>query len=152
MKELNVVYVEDDDNDVTLLRYAMRKAEINVPMSRLADGQAAIEYLSGHGKYRDREKYPLPDLMLLDIKMPVMDGLHVLKWVRAHPEFAGLVIIMMSSSDEAGDVRRAYERGANSDVVKSPDLQSQLKIVRAFHAWWCEVNCCAPAKRTPREH
>jgi CheY-like chemotaxis protein len=152
MKDLNIMYVEDEENDVTLLRYALRKAEMELPMRHLSDGASAMEYLSGRGKYRDRLKYPLPDLMLLDIKMPVMDGLSLLKWVRSQPDLACLVVIMLSSSDEESDVRQAYERGANSYVMKSPDLTAQVKMLRSFRDWWCDQNCSVPPKRVQREH
>src|ERR1041385_3518195 len=135
-KELNVIYVDDDENDVTLLRYALRKAGVELAMQHLPDGLVAVEYLRGAGKYRNREKYPLPNLLLLDIKMPGMGGLDVLKWVRAQRELSGVVVIMFSTSDEESDVRRAYERGANSYVVKSVDLEEGARMARAFQAWW----------------
>src|SRR5437660_6777577 len=132
MRGLSIVYVEDDENDVMLLRHALRKAGIEAPIRHLCDGEAALQYLGGQGKYRDRARYPLPNLMLLDIKMPVMDGLSVLKWIRKQPQLQSLVVIVFSSSDLESDVRHAYECGANSYVVKPNGLESEVGLVRSF--------------------
>jgi CheY-like chemotaxis protein len=150
-RELNVIYVDDDENDVMLLRYALNQAGVELPMQHLPDGEVAMKYLRGDGKYHNRAKYPMPDLLLLDIKMPGMDGLSLLKWIRSQPELCGLVVIMFSSSDEESDVRRAYERGANSYIVKSADFQAQVRMARAFQAWWLEVNHHPRSSRASRE-
>jgi len=152
MKELRIIYVEDDENDVMLLRHVLRKAGVSIPIQHVPDGETAIEYLSGQGKYRDRDRYPLPHLMLMDIKMPGRDGLSVLKWIRSQRELCSLVVIVFSSSDLDTDVRRAYECGANSYLVKPNGLESQMSLVRALQSYWVEHNQFAPPRRSSRDH
>ena len=82
MRSLYLLHVEDDDNDAFFVERAFANAKIDLTIHRVADGQAAIDYLAGSGKYQDREKYPLPQIMLLDLKLPLRDGFEVLEWAR----------------------------------------------------------------------
>src|SRR5947209_8520402 len=102
-----ILQVEDDPNDVFLFKHAMKKAEMTNPMQVASDGQEAIDYLSGTGKFADRDQYPLPGLVLLDLKLPYVMGLDVLKWIREQPNTAPVVIILTASAED-GDVASAY--------------------------------------------
>ncbi len=106
--------VEDNKDDVLLLRRAFLKAKVLNPVHIAIDGEEAIAYLSGTGKYANRVEFPLPSLVLLDIKMPRVGGLEVLRWIRTQPGFSSLRVIMLTSSDEIRDVNAAYQLGANS--------------------------------------
>src|SRR6266852_4538612 len=103
---------------VFLLKRAFATARIPAIFQFVTDGQEAIDYLSGTNQYADRNEYPLPDLMLLDIKMPRLDGFAVLDWLRKQPCLKRLPVTMFSSSDMEKDIDRAYELGANSFLVK----------------------------------
>jgi len=135
-----ILYVEDDESDLAVLRHAFRLANIELPLCYVPDGQEAVEYLTGQGSYDDRTRFPLPSLLLVDVKMPRMGGLELLQWVRARPEFASLVVIMFSSSDHESDVRRAWQLGANSYVVKPHGLKASIKLAHALENWWFHQN------------
>src|SRR6266481_2179401 len=93
-----ILLVEDDPNDVLLIQRAFQKAGLRAALKVVRDGAQAIDYLSGNGVYAEREKYPLPYLILLDLKMPGTDGFEVLQWVRAEPEIKRLLVVVLTSS------------------------------------------------------
>jgi CheY-like chemotaxis protein len=147
-----ILYVEDDESDVTVLRHAFRLAEVDISFCHVPDGQAAVEYLTGQGVYRDRARFPLPSLLLVDVKMPRLGGLELLQWIRSQPELAGLVVVMFSSSNQDQDIRRAWDLGANSYVVKPHGLQAAIKLVRALDSWWFNQNEFARLNRRISDH
>src|SRR5580765_819362 len=112
-----ILQVEDDPNDVFFLRHAMNKLEIANPLRVVTDGQQAIDYLKGVGKFADREQFPLPGLVLLDLKLPYVMGLDVLKWIRQESGLE-LVVLLMTASAEEADIAAAYRLGANAFLVK----------------------------------
>lgn len=125
----NILLVEDDENDVFFMQRAMQKANISFPMHVVMDGQAALDYLSGTGRYQDRNQYPLPDLMFLDLKLPYVHGFEVLSWVREHPVLSELPVIILTSSPEERDQRQAEELGVRSYCVKPPTRAMVLEAV-----------------------
>src|SRR5689334_1986999 len=104
MKTGIVLHVEDDANDVFFVQRAFEKAEVGVRLHRVEDGQQALDYLGGIGAYRDRASFPMPDLVLLDLKLPLLSGFEVLEWARAREQFRELPICILSSSDQAEDI------------------------------------------------
>lgn len=134
-----ILQVEDDPNDVFLFKHAMKKVEMTNPMQVASDGQEAIDYLSGTGKFADREQYPLPGLVLLDLKLPYVMGLDVLKWIRERPDTAPVVIILTASAED-GDVASAYRLGANAFVTKPSEASKLQDIVRAIKDFWLTHN------------
>lgn len=114
-----VLYAEDDENDAFFMRRAFAKMDGRHSLCVVPDGLRAVEYLSAEGQYADRTKFPFPILLLLDIKMPVVSGLEVLKWVRARPEFRELRVVMLTSSTQPADVAFCFAHGANAYLVKS---------------------------------
>ena len=128
-----VLLAEDNEDEIILLKRAFSRAGITHKLRIVRDGAGVVTYLMGRGKYSDRKEYPLPVLLLLDLKMPGMNGFEVLAWVRAQPELKELRVIVLTSSEDPNDMRRAYELGANSFMVKSCDLQKfvgQLEDVK----------------------
>src|SRR5262245_59108944 len=113
-----ILLVEDREDDVFLIRRAFKDAFVTNPLHVVRDGDEAISYLKGENKYSNREEFPLPDLMLLDLKMPKIDGFEVLKWIREQPSLAALRVVVLTSSEDLHDVNRAYKLGANSFMVK----------------------------------
>ncbi len=121
MPTQTILYAEDDSNDVFLLTRAMRKLGFQNPIQHVRDGAVAISYLVGSNGFNDRAKYPLPSVLLLDLKMPVKDGFEVLEWLRSHPAFKELPVVVLSSSDLWEDKGRAQELGATAYLTKSFD-------------------------------
>ena len=131
-----ILLVEDDPNDVLLIRRALRNAMIANPLREVADGDEAIAYLSGVDGYGDRDAHPLPALVLLDLKLPRRDGVEVLRWIRAQPGLRRLPVVVLTSSRETADVNRAYDEGANSYLVKPVAFDALLELVRRVDEFW----------------
>ena len=123
-----ILVVEDNENDEMLIRRTLAKAGIPNPRHFRQSGEAAISYLSRLGQYSDRKKHPLPALVLLDLKLPVMDGFEVLRWIRAQPGFRDLRVVVLTTCEEIRNVTRAYQLGANSFLVKPLEFEN----IRAF--------------------
>lgn len=133
------LYVEDDVNDVELLKTALHRQHVGT-LHRVKDGQEAIEYLTGKGAFADRERFPLPNVVLLDIKMPRLDGFGFLDWLRHHSpnHLKRLPVIIMSSSGEPRDVNRAYDLGVNCYMTKPVDWQLFRERMKMLGAFWAE--------------
>jgi CheY-like chemotaxis protein len=127
-----VLHVEDDPNDVLLLSLALAKAQVLVQLQHVADGQQAVNYLSGSVRYADRLRFPYPGLVLLDLKMPNLDGFGVLAWARAQPGMKGLLIMVLSSSNRPEDVSRATSLGADRYLVKTCGYAEVIDVVHEF--------------------
>ncbi len=135
-----ILHVEDDEHDVFFLGRAFKAAGIGTPVQVAADGQQALDYLSGAGAYADREKYPLPALIILDLKLPRLNGMEVLRWVRAQRGLSCVAVIIFSSSAQEGDVDLAYQLGANSFVVKPGGTQEREAFAQAIKEYWLGFN------------
>jgi CheY-like chemotaxis protein len=135
-----ILLVEDDENDVFFFKRAAKLAGIINPLQVAEDGRQAIAYLKGTGAYADRTQFPMPSLVLLDLKLPHVMGLDVLKWIRAQPEYQTVIVIVFTSSKLAPDIDTSYRMGANSYVVKpsSPaKLQEMLVVIKQY---WLDLN------------
>ena len=132
MNSFTILIVEDDAGDRELLRYAFGQSGMVVRLCEAADGEVAQAYLAGEGRYADRAAYPLPDLVLLDLKLPRKSGFEVLEWARRQAPFKTLPILVLTSSSETNDIDRAYALGANSFLVKNVDLDEMTKVVTSI--------------------
>jgi CheY-like chemotaxis protein len=139
-----VLYVEDEEDDVFLVGHAFKEAHVPNQLISVSDGEAAMEYLRGNGKYADRSRYPLPILLLLDINLPLVSGLEVLKWVREQSLLRTLPALVLSSSSQTSDIRIAYELGANGYLVKPSALEKLLNMVTAIRDYWLFQNQMPP--------
>ena len=128
--------VEDNADDVFLMERALRAARIVNPMIVVESGQEAMDYLSGAGNFADRGAYPLPAVMFLDLKLPFVYGHDVLAWIRQRREFESLIVIILTSSNEARDLSRCYALGANSYLVKPPTSEQIEAMAKAFKWQW----------------
>jgi CheY-like chemotaxis protein len=135
-----LLIVEDRPADVLLIRRAFMKAQIANPLQVVGDGVDAVAYLSGSGAFGDRQKHPLPALLLLDLKLPRKSGLEVLSWLRAQPDLRRLPVVVLTSSKETSDVNRAYELGANSYLLKPVTFESLLEMIKTLRLYWIEMN------------
>ena len=135
-----ILLVEDDYNDVLLIRRAFRQAKVEPPMSIVNDGDEAVAYLSRQGKYADRQQYPFPLLILLDLKLPRRSGLEVLAWIRQQPELKRLLVVVLTSSQENSDLAQAYDLGANSYLVKPVNFKDFVSLIELIDAYWFKLN------------
>lgn len=135
-----VLLVEDDPNDVLLIRRAFDRARLLNPLQVVPDGEQTIAYLSGAGEYADRERYPYPVLMLLDLKLPRKSGFEVLQWLRAQPGLKRLPVVVLTSCSNGPDINRVYELGANSYLVKPVRFEDLLQMVQTLHLFWMVLN------------
>ena len=131
-----ILLVEDDPNDVWLVKHAFQSANISNPLRIVNDGQEAIDYIKGNGAYSDRGAFPLPKLVLLDLKMPRLNGFDVIGWMRRHYPWKLTPIIILSSSALPQDVNRAYELGANAYMVKPADYRALERLFRTIADFW----------------
>jgi len=139
-KLYTILLVEDDPNDVLLIQRAFRKSNVANPIQVVGDGEEAIAYLSGQGPCADRERYPLPLLLLLDLKLPRKSGFEVLEWLRQQPGLKRLPVVVLTSSAETPDVNRAYDLGANSYLVKPVRFEDLLHMVQTLNLYWLIIN------------
>jgi len=131
-----ILLVEDEENDALLVQMAFQQNHIPNPVQWVRDGLDAIAYLNGDKEYSDRKKYPFPEVMILDLKMPRMSGLELLKWIRDHPQFRIIPTIVMTSSRQDLDIETAYDLGANTYMVKPCSFDDLAKMVKAAHEYW----------------
>jgi len=135
-----VLLVEDEEDDILLFERACLRAEVTFARRSVRDGRQAIDYLEGNGRYRNRVVYPMPDMVILDVNMPVLSGFDVLRWIRASQDASNLIVVMFTSSKADADVKRAYELLANSYLVKpltSDDLVVTLSVIERY---WITLN------------
>jgi DNA-binding response OmpR family regulator len=138
-----ILIVEDDENDAFFFQRTLRKIGMLNPLHNARDGQEAIDYLKGTGKFARRAEFPLPGLILLDLKLPFVMGLDVLKWIRQSSELSPIVIILSSSADER-DIASAYRLGANAYLVKPSEAGKLEVMVRALNEFWLLQNTAPP--------
>lgn len=146
----SVLLVEDNNDDVFFVRKAFEKAGFANCLDVATDGQEAINYLSGKGKYADRAIYPLPSVVILDLKLPGVWGMDVLKWIRATPRLQALPVVIFTGSDDAEDARNAFMCGANSYFQKPSNLETFYSLVPGFCDFWLKWNRLPPFEAGPQ--
>jgi len=138
LNEVAILLAEDDENDIFLMGRAFDRAGIPNPLFVVRNGQEAIDYLSGAGEYAQRDKYPLPGLMLLDLKMPWMDGFDVLSWLRSQPQFDTLPVVVMTSSKLQADVDKSRQLGVYDYRVKPHGFEDLVKLLDDVRKCWLD--------------
>jgi CheY-like chemotaxis protein len=147
-----ILLAEDSESDVLLLKHAFEHMGVDVFLHRVTDGAEAIAYLAGEGKYARREEFPLPDLLLLDLKMPLANGFEVIEWVRSQKRLVALRIIVLTTSDQLRDIDRAYRVGANSFLVKPVSFDEFKTTVRKLCEYWLDLSKTPHASRPARKN
>jgi CheY-like chemotaxis protein len=130
-----ILLVDDSENDLMLMRAAFERAGYQCELQTARDGEQAIAYLEGAGQYSDRTKFPLPQLVLLDLNMPRKTGFDVLAWARSQPQFRNIPIIILTASVRAEDVERTFELGAHSFLVKPTAIAELTAMLRCLREW-----------------
>jgi CheY-like chemotaxis protein len=143
-KGFSVLLVEDDLNDIFLVKRAFKLAQIRDPLHVVTDGQEAINYLRGEGKYADRKAHPLPKLIVMDIKMPRKSGFEVLEWVKGNGvPIRRIPVVIVSASDYPADINRAYELGVNAYMIKPMDFRDVEHLFATITQYW-GLECAKP--------
>lgn len=138
-----VLLVEDDLNDIFLVKRAFKRANIPNPLQIVTDGEEAVQYLIGEGKFNDRRLYPVPQLIVMDLKMPRKSGLEVLEWLKKDSFLKRIPVVIVSSSNQSSDVTHAYELGANAYMVKPVDFHAVQELFQSIIHYW-GLECAKP--------
>lgn len=139
-RQLPVLVIEDEQNDVLLLQRAFKKSNVVNPLRLIEDGETAMAYLSGSGEYSDRGRFPLPIVVLLDIKLPRMSGFEILEWIKSQPDLSSIPVVVLTSSKEGPDLNKAYRLGANSYLCKPVSFEALVEIIQAIDRYWLSAN------------
>jgi CheY-like chemotaxis protein len=146
--DLPILVAEDNAEDAFLLKHAFAKAGFGSPVRFVSDGEQVMDYLQGEGEYADRARFPFPALLLLDIKMPRLNGFEVLTLIRQDPRFKRLVVIVLTSSDREQDVNQAFDLQANSYLLKPARPEMMPEVLNQIRGYWLGLNhfprCPAP--------
>src|SRR5712671_3800064 len=133
-----ILVVEDDVNDVFFLKYAFDKAEIKNPVMVVGNGQQAIDYLSGRRDYSDRKRFPLPGLILLDLNLPIMPGMDVVKWKHEQPKLSAIPLVILTSSRNEEEVEECYQRGIEAYLVKPLSNAERVEVAKTIKSCWID--------------
>jgi CheY-like chemotaxis protein len=151
MPERAVILIAEDEEDyVLLLKQAFSQANIRNPMHFVSTGMQLMSYLKGEAKYANRDEYPLPDLLLLDIKLPGFTGLEILRWVRSQPGLSGMRVLILTSSEEMKDINDAYRLGANSFLLKPYDFGDLVHLAKVIEEFWLYLAKCPESFRAAK--
>lgn len=134
-EDQTVLLVDDSENDLLLSRLAFNKAGFNARLQTVGDGETAIAYLKGEARFGDRERFPLPAAVLLDLNMPKMTGFDLLSFVRNEPAFHRIPFIVLTASARSEDVQTAYDLRAHAYLVKPTDIERLVSMIRSLLDW-----------------
>jgi len=141
-----ILLVEDSEDDAFFITRAFKAVGMVSPFSRVEDGQKAIDYLSGRNPFADRARFPMPSLVLMDIKLPFMSGFEVLRWIREQPAFPTLPVVMFTSSNQECDIEKAYSLGANAYLMKPNHGEHYSELAGLIKRFWLDANLPPPLK------
>jgi CheY-like chemotaxis protein len=142
-EQFTVLLVEDDLNDIFLVTRAFKKSRSRIPLRVVTDGSQAVQYLCGDDKYADRNNYPLPRLIVMDLKMPGRSGFEVLEWLKHDHLLRRIPVIIVSGSERPRDINRAYELGANAYMVKPMNFRAVEELFSSITHYW-GLECAKP--------
>jgi CheY-like chemotaxis protein len=137
---LTILLVEDNRDHAELVLRTMEESQVINRMFHVEDGQAALDYLHGRGKYADRKQFPMPHLMLLDLRLPKVDGLDVLKEVKTDETLRAVPVVILTTSDAERDMAMAYEYHANSYVIKPVNFIEFSRLLKDLGFYWLAWN------------
>jgi CheY-like chemotaxis protein len=131
-----ILLVDDSESDIALLRQAFSKAGMHRTLEVVRDGVDAMSYLLGRGDFADRESYPMPSILIIDVNMPRLNGLELLTWLRTQPEFGHLMVIVLTGDARIEAVNHAYHLGANSYLQKPVRHEELTDLINCFFRYW----------------
>jgi two-component system response regulator len=147
-RPIDILLVEDNEADVKITLRAFEKGHLNNSLNVARDGEEALKFIYGLPPYEDHQQYPRPDLILLDINLPKIDGFSILKEVKENPEYQDIPIIMLTSSRNEGDIIDSFKYGACSYIQKPVSFQEFVEIANGFNFYWQIINRFPSKKRT----
>jgi CheY-like chemotaxis protein len=147
-----ILLIEDDPSDAALIQGAFQKIGVQNPISLVSHGDTALAYLEGINEYADRIRFPLPILIILDLKLPGMSGLQLLKWIRTKKELRLIPVVVLTGSSDNSQIQAAYEAGANSYLLKPGNRDEIVRIVELLEHYWVERNVAPPLVRRAHEN
>lgn len=131
-----ILLVDNNPSSELLLQEVMNGSSIAQPIQSVRNGEEAIHYLEGKGRFHDREVYPFPRVLILDLKMPKISGFELLKWVRSHANWRRLPVIIFTCSQDRRDMTKAYDLGANSYLLKPSKWDDLVATLRTIQTYW----------------
>jgi CheY-like chemotaxis protein len=135
-----ILLADDDQNDLLLIQHAFHKSRLLNPLQIVRDGEETVQYLAGEGRFADREKYPWPFLLLLDLHMPKQNGFEVLRWLRGRSELSAVKVAVLTSSSDERDFARAMALGAHSYFLKPGSLDEFVHLMLRIQGHWLLLN------------
>jgi|SRR6185369_2017081 CheY-like chemotaxis protein len=142
--------VEDNEDHILLIRRAFAKSKVVNPLQVVRTGEDAIAYLEGVGRFSNRAEFPLPAVILLDLKLTGVDGFDVLRWIRQQPALRAIRVVVLTSSNAIRDVNLAYQLGANSFLVKPVDFEDFVRVTQALQGYWLWTDKAPEVFRPPK--
>lgn len=139
-----ILLAEDDPGDQELTRRALEQSKIRNELYVVEDGEEALDYLLRRGKYQNPTSSPKPDLMLLDLNMPKMDGKQLLEQMRADPSLRRIPVVALTTSKQENDIIRTYDLGANSYIVKPVDIDQFVSAIKVLEDYWFQIVVLPP--------
>jgi two-component system, response regulator len=139
-----ILVVDDDPVDRDLIALAFKRAGVESPVVTVEDGQEALDYLRAQGRFQGRAPEDLPNVIVLDLDMPRMDGFEFLRQVKANQDFTSIPVVVLTTSQNARDLTQSYALGASSCMTKPGDFEQLVEIARALGTYWCDLNYVPP--------
>lgn len=140
VKGITILLVEDNPDDIEITKRAFQMGKVSNTLYIVRDGQEASEFLHHQGKYTDKDNAPRPGLILLDIRLPKIDGFEVLRRLKSDPNFKKIPVVMLTVSDTKEDINRCYNAGANSYIVKPVEFDKFVHAVKSLYLYWTITN------------
>jgi CheY-like chemotaxis protein len=134
--DIVILLAEDDENDVQMFRRAFQQLAIDSPVQVVSNGEEALAYFKGIGRFSNRAEFPLPDILLLDLKMPRKNGFEVLEWLRGQERLRDMRIVVLTTSADKKDIQKAYQLGAASFITKPLDFAEFREAMSGLYAFW----------------
>lgn len=147
MRDPPLLYVEDDENDVFFMRWAFEHAGVRARLHVVGNGNDAVDYIAGKGKFSDRTEHPWPCVVILDLNLPYKSGLEVLEWIRARREFKDLPVVVFTASDQASDMEKATQLSASDFVTKPSSPTRLVDFARKIYSQWLETCTADPSSQ-----
>ena len=145
-----ILLADDSEDDVLMFCRAFKDVGYQSALQVVRHGDEVVAYLNGNGKFSNRAEYPLPTLLLLDLKMPRRNGFEVLEWIRRQPSLRRMLVIVLTTSERTEDINRAYQLGANSFLSKPLDFSEFRLMLNSLHQYWTTFNR-APSTERPQK-
>jgi len=140
MSPIEILFVEDSIDDATLTIRALKKSGLSNTLIHVKDGVEALDFIYRKGAYASRNADEMPKLILLDLKMPKVSGIEVLEKIKSHPLYKSIPVVILTSSKQDPDIKRCYELGANSYIVKPVDSDNFFQTIKELGMYWMILN------------